>query len=120
VECLTRCSYSSCGAVSSHVVDIGNVVDVAVVDRDSDAIRYESWKFVFADYVIVDGSEGFDYCAKLASLLVYSDCCCSTTHAAAMVLGPRRRHCRSSDRSIYSRRYYCDNSPLLCLFVFTK
>jgi hypothetical protein len=118
VECLTRYSYSSCGAVSWRGADIENVADVAVaaaaaVGRDSAAIRYGSLKFVFADYVIVDGSEGFDYCVKLASLLVCSDCCCPPAHEPAKVLERRTPRYRSSGRAIGSRPSYCycDSSP---------
>lgn len=67
MECLKRRSYSSCGAALWHGVDIENAVDVAsAAGPDSAAIRYGSWKFVFADYVIVNGSEGSGCCVKVA------------------------------------------------------
>lgn len=86
-ECSTRYSYSSCGAALRHGVDIGNV-DVAAAGQDSGVIRYGSWKFVSADYAIVDGSEGFGYCESVAMVLVYNDCCYySIKRAPAMALG---------------------------------
>lgn len=69
VEYLKRRSYSSCGAALWHGVDIENAGDVAfaaAAGPDSAAIRYGSWKFVFADYVIVNGSEGSGCCVKVA------------------------------------------------------
>jgi hypothetical protein len=82
---LTTDSYSSYDVALWRGVDIESV-DVAAVGRDNGAIRYGSWKFVFADYVTEDGSEGFDCSETFASLLVCKDCCCcSTKRAPAMV-----------------------------------
>ena len=91
VECLMIYSYSSCGAALTHGVDIENVVDAAAaaaVGRDNDEIRYGSWKFVFADYVIVNENEDFGCCETSAMVLVCNDCCYYLIkHAPAMVLG---------------------------------
>lgn len=75
MEHLKIYSYSSYGAALSHGVDIENVVDVAAAVQDSDEIRYGSWKFVFADYAIVDESADFGYCETIAMYLVCNDCC---------------------------------------------
>lgn len=86
--CQTTNSYSSYDVASWRGVDIESV-DVAAVGRDNGAIRYGSWKFVFADYVTEGGSEGFGCSERVASLLVCKDCyCCWTKHALAMVLAP--------------------------------
>lgn len=56
-------SYSSYDVALRCDVDIENVdfVDVvAAVDRDSVAIRYESWKIVFADFELVGENADFD------------------------------------------------------------
>lgn len=75
MECLKRYSYSSCAAALTLDVGIENVVDVAAaVGQDNDEIRYGSWKFLFADYVIEGGSEGFDYCESVAMSLACNDC----------------------------------------------
>lgn len=91
MECLKIYSYSSCGAASSHGVDIETVVDVAAADQDNDEIRYGSWKFVFADYVTVGESEGSGcYCCEtVAMVLVCNDCCCYclTKRAPVRALG---------------------------------
>jgi hypothetical protein len=67
MECSTTNSYSSYDVVSELLdVDIESVdfddvvVAVAVaVDQDNVVIRYESWKFVIADYELEGESEGF-------------------------------------------------------------
>lgn len=93
MECLTTHSYSSYDAAWSHGVDTGSVGVVAAA-QDNGAIRYGSWRFVFADYATVGGSEGSDYCESAALFLACSDCCyccyyyCSTAHEPAMVLAP--------------------------------
>lgn len=66
-------SYSSCGVVLTHGVDIGSVDVAAAAARDSDEIRYGSWKFVFADFAIVGGSEDSGF----AMFLACNDCCYS-------------------------------------------
>lgn len=75
VEYLKTDSYSSYDAALRRGVDTGSV-DVAAAVRDNGAIRYGSWKFVFADYVTEGGSEGFDCSETIASLLVCRECCC--------------------------------------------
>lgn len=82
-ECLKTNSYSSYGAASRSGVDTGSV-DAAAVGQDNGEIRYESWKFVFADYVTEGGSEGFDCSVTFASLLACRGGCC----APATVLAP--------------------------------
>lgn len=57
---MRKYSYSSYGVALTHDVDTGSV-DVAAA-QDNDAIRYESWKSVFADYVTEDGSEDSGCC----------------------------------------------------------
>lgn len=75
MECWKRYSYSSCGVALSLDVGIENVVDVAAAaGRDNDEIRYGSLKFLFADYVIEGGSEGFDYYELVVMFLACNDC----------------------------------------------
>lgn len=82
-ECLKTDSYSSYDAALRNGVDTGSV-DVAAAGQDNGEIRYGSWKFVFADYVIEGGSEGFDCSVTFVSLLVCKECC----RAPATVLAP--------------------------------
>lgn len=114
VEHLTIYSYSSCGVVLSHDVDIENVVVgvvAAAAGRDNDEIRYGSWKFGFADCVLEGGSEGFGYCETVAKVLVCNDCCCcSIKRAPAMALEQQTKRYRSSDRLNGFQHYYCSCS----------
>lgn len=75
-EYLKTDSYSSYDVALKRGVDTGSV-DVAAADRDNGVIRYESWKFVFADYVTEGGSEGFDCSVTFASHLACRECCCA-------------------------------------------
>lgn len=75
-EYLKTNSYSSYDVALRHGVDTGSV-DVAAAGRDNAAIRYGSWKFVFADYVTEGESEDFDCSETIASHLVCRLCCCA-------------------------------------------
>lgn len=75
-EYLTTDSCSSYDVAAWRDVDIENVDVAAAVGRDNGAIRYESWRFVFADYVTEGGSEGSDCSVTIEPLLVCRHYCC--------------------------------------------
>lgn len=115
---MTTNSCSSYDVASWRDVDIGNVDVAAAVGRDNGAIRYGSWRFVFADYATEDGSEGSG-CSE--PLLVCRHCCCWTKRALETAIEQRIEHYRRSfDKSIDSQHYCSCNWPWLSFLYDTN